>query len=58
MMGARKGLSVRAGEGRFASILEAHRAHAAEAGAVALTVPKNLAEAVVLYEGYVRTAMD
>jgi hypothetical protein len=49
---------LRAAESRFKAMLEAHRAHLGETGAAALTVPKDLGEAVVLYEGYVRTAMD
>jgi len=57
-IGTRKGLSVRAGEGRLAGVLDAHRSHAAGAGAVALTAPKDLAAAVVLYDAYLKTALD
>jgi hypothetical protein len=58
MIGARKGLSVRAGEGRFANMLEQHRAHAADAGAVPLAVPADLAAGAILYDGYLKTALD
>jgi len=55
---ARHGLSVHAGEGRLAAMLDAHRGHAAGAGTVALTAPADLAGGVVVYEGYVKTAID
>ena len=58
MISKRQGLSVRAGEGRFAAMLEQHRAHAAGAGAIALRVPAGLAEAAALYDDYVKTAID
>ena len=54
----RKGLSVQAGEGRFAAMLEQHRAHAASIGPVALRVPADLAAAAALYDGYVKAAID
>ncbi len=57
MIGRTKGLSVRTGEGRFAAMLEEHRAHAAAAGTVALTVPADLAAGVVIYEGYLKVAL-
>lgn len=55
---ARKGLSVHAGQGRLAAILDAHRGHLAGAGAVSLTTPTDLAAGVVLYEEYLKTALD
>ena len=58
MISRRKGLSVRAGEGRFAAILDQHRAHAASVGSVALRVPVDLADAAVLYDAYVKAAID
>lgn len=57
-MSQRHGLSVRGGEGRFAAMLDQHRAHAAAVGVVALPAPKDLADGVTLYEGYVKAAID
>ena len=58
MISARHGLSVRSGEGRFGAVLDAHRAHVADTGGATLPVPNTLAEGVVLYDAYLKTALD
>jgi len=57
-MSKRKNLSVRAGSGRLANVLEAHRSHLAALGRPALPAPRTFEEAVRRYEGYLKVALD